>query len=203
MALLCSPVPLENRERRTWASFEVGAGEEIAFVLTHSAVAPRGAAQGRSAQCAGADRSLLEGLERTLQGRRRMVRRGVPLAHHAQGAHLRAHRRHGRRADHFAARENRRRAQLGLSLLLAARRDAHAAGDDGRRLLRRGARLARMAGARGCRQSGADPDHVRHRRRAPPAGIRASRGSRATKAPSRCASATPPRRSCSSTSTAS
>jgi GH15 family glucan-1,4-alpha-glucosidase len=36
MALLCSPVPLENRERRTWAKFEVGAGEEIAFVLTHS-----------------------------------------------------------------------------------------------------------------------------------------------------------------------
>jgi GH15 family glucan-1,4-alpha-glucosidase len=36
MALLCSPVPLENRERRTWARFEVGAGEEIAFVLTHS-----------------------------------------------------------------------------------------------------------------------------------------------------------------------
>jgi GH15 family glucan-1,4-alpha-glucosidase len=36
MALLCSPVALENRERRTWAKFEVGAGEELAFVLTHS-----------------------------------------------------------------------------------------------------------------------------------------------------------------------
>ncbi len=36
MALLCSPVPLENRERRTWARFEVGAGETLAFVLTHS-----------------------------------------------------------------------------------------------------------------------------------------------------------------------
>ena len=36
MALLCSPVALENRERRTWAKFEVGAGEELVFVLTHS-----------------------------------------------------------------------------------------------------------------------------------------------------------------------
>ena len=35
--------------------------------------------------------------------------------------------------------------------LLAARRDAHAARADGRRLLRRGARVARMAGARGRR----------------------------------------------------
>jgi GH15 family glucan-1,4-alpha-glucosidase len=37
MALLCSPVPLENRERRTWARFEVGAGDTLAFVLTHCA----------------------------------------------------------------------------------------------------------------------------------------------------------------------
>ena len=37
MTLLCSPVPLENRERRTWAQFEVAAGEARAFVLTHSA----------------------------------------------------------------------------------------------------------------------------------------------------------------------
>ena len=36
MTLLCSPVPLENRERRTWAQFEVGAGDTLAFVLTHS-----------------------------------------------------------------------------------------------------------------------------------------------------------------------
>ena len=36
MTLLCSPVPLENREHRTWARFEVGAGQTLAFVLTHS-----------------------------------------------------------------------------------------------------------------------------------------------------------------------
>ncbi|HEU5178858.1 MAG TPA: glycoside hydrolase family 15 protein [Burkholderiales bacterium] len=34
-ALLCSPVPLENRNRRTCGRFEVAAGESAAFVLTH------------------------------------------------------------------------------------------------------------------------------------------------------------------------
>jgi GH15 family glucan-1,4-alpha-glucosidase len=37
LALLCSPVPLENRDRKTCARFEVGAGETFAFVLTHTA----------------------------------------------------------------------------------------------------------------------------------------------------------------------
>ena len=41
-----------------------------------------------------------------------------------------------------------------------------AAGADERRLLRRGASLARLAAARRRRQPGADADHVRHRRRA-------------------------------------
>jgi GH15 family glucan-1,4-alpha-glucosidase len=35
-AMLCAPVALENRERRTRASFEVRAGETLAFVLTHA-----------------------------------------------------------------------------------------------------------------------------------------------------------------------
>jgi GH15 family glucan-1,4-alpha-glucosidase len=35
MTLLCSPVPLENRNRRTCARFEVGAGQTMAFVLAH------------------------------------------------------------------------------------------------------------------------------------------------------------------------
>jgi GH15 family glucan-1,4-alpha-glucosidase len=35
LALLCSPVPLENKDRRTYARFEVSAGETFAFVLTH------------------------------------------------------------------------------------------------------------------------------------------------------------------------
>ena len=93
-------------------------------------------------------------------------------------------------------------AQLGLSLLLAARRDADAARADERRLLRRGAGLARLAAARGRRQSGADADHVRHRRRAAPdrVGGAVAAGLRGLHA--RCASATPRTASSSSTSTA-
>jgi len=37
LALLCSPVPLENRERETRARFDVSAGETLSFVLTHAA----------------------------------------------------------------------------------------------------------------------------------------------------------------------
>jgi GH15 family glucan-1,4-alpha-glucosidase len=36
LALLCSPVPLENKDRRTCARFEVGEGETLSFVLTHA-----------------------------------------------------------------------------------------------------------------------------------------------------------------------
>ena len=36
LALLCSPVPLENAGRKTRARFEVGAGETFAFVLTYT-----------------------------------------------------------------------------------------------------------------------------------------------------------------------
>ena len=35
LVLLCSPVPLENRNRATWASFEVKEGETLSFVLSH------------------------------------------------------------------------------------------------------------------------------------------------------------------------
>ena len=57
----------------------------------------------------------------------RMGRDRAPLAHRPQGADVRPDRRHRRRADDVAARVDRRRAQLGLPLLLAPRRDAHAA----------------------------------------------------------------------------
>ena len=88
------------------------------------------------------------------------------LADHAQGADLCADRRHRRGAHHLAAGMDRRRAQLGLPLLLAARRDADAARLHERRLLRGGRGVARMAAARRRRPARAGADHVRHRRRA-------------------------------------
>ena len=66
----------------------------------------------------------------------------------------RADRRHRRRADHVAAGRARRRAQLGLSLLLAARLHAHAGRADARRL----PRGSRRPGATGsCAPSPARP----------------------------------------------
>jgi GH15 family glucan-1,4-alpha-glucosidase len=37
LALLCSPVPLDNRERRTCARFDIAAGETLSFILTYTA----------------------------------------------------------------------------------------------------------------------------------------------------------------------
>ena len=85
---------------------------------------------------------------------RDVVRRSLIVL---QGAHLRADRRHRRRADDVAAGADRRRAQLGLPLLLAARRDVHAARADPRRL--RATRRAR--GASGCSRAVAgDPSDM-------------------------------------------
>ena len=60
--------------------------------------------------------------------RRRVPRRGDDVADRAQGDDLRDDRRTDRGADDFAAGGHRRRAQLGLSLLLAARLGARAGG---------------------------------------------------------------------------
>ena len=57
------------------------------------------------------------------------------------------------------------RTQLGLPLLLAARRDLCALRPHDVRLPRRSPALARVVAARGRRQALADPDHVRPRRR--------------------------------------
>ena len=78
--------------------------------------------------------------------RGRVARRGGPLAAHAQGADVRADRRHRRRADHLAAGEARRRPQLGLPLLLAARRHHHPAEP----AVLPASRARRTRGASGC-----------------------------------------------------
>ncbi len=133
------------------------------------ALAPAPAAGARAAVDAGAHREPLARMVLALPDPGPLRGRGAALADHAEGARLRADRRHRGRAHHLAARAHRRHPQLGLPLLLAARRHHHPARADARRLLRRGARLARLAGPRDGRLARADPDHVRHRRRAAPA----------------------------------
>ena len=97
-----------------------------------------------------------------------------------QGSHLHAHRRDGRGADHLAARDAGRRAQLGLPLHLDARLDVHAPGAalpqpglGGRRVhaVRR-----RPRAERGRRAA----DHVRDRRAARPDRVDPRRAVRAT-----------------------
>src|SRR5205823_6623000 len=90
-----------------------------------------------------------------------------PVTPGVEGTYLRTYRRHRRRADNLAARVDRQRAQLGLSLLLAARRDSHPARDAERRLPRRSRPMARLAATRRGGGSRRPPDHVWGRRRAP------------------------------------
>src|SRR5437660_1101164 len=76
--------------------------------------------------------------------------------------------------DHLTARTARRRAQLGLPLLLAARRHVYPPGPHERRLRRGGERLADLAVAGGGRPPGRAADHVRPGRRAPADRVRAA-----------------------------
>ena len=100
-------------------------GERVPFVLTwHPSHLPPPEPVDPDEALDG-DRAVLGRLvwpRATYEGR--LARRRAPLAAHAEGAHLRADRRHRRGADDIAAGGARRRAQLGLPLLLAARRDA-------------------------------------------------------------------------------
>ena len=83
-----------------------------------------------------------------------------------------AHRRHRRRPHDQPARGLRRRAQLGLPLLLAARRLAHARGAARLRLRRGDTAVAQLAAARRRRRPGGPADHVPRRRRPRPARAR-------------------------------
>ena len=121
-------------------------------------------------------------VERALPLRGRVSRRGADLADRAQGDDVRDDRRGDRGADDLAAGGHRRRAQLGLPLLLAARLGARARGAARRGLHRRGAGLPRLPAARRHRRPGDDPDHVRDRRRAAPDRVRARRTCPATRA---------------------
>ena len=109
---------------------------------------PRGSAAARR-------RGARSRVERTLawwrqwaaavQLRRALSRRGRSQRAGAEAARLRAVGRHRRGADHVASRAHRRRPQLGLPLLLAARRRADCQLAVGPRLPRRGLGVPRLA----------------------------------------------------------
>ena len=168
-----TPVPTRGAGLTTVRDFTRAPGRPRAVRARLVPVAPAGAgADRRRARRSRTPRSAGASGPRGA-ATRALPGRGPRVAAHAQGAHLRADRRHRGRADHLAAGAARRRAQLGLPVLLAARRDVHPARDARRRLHRGGGGLARVAAARGRGRPGRPADHVRHRRRAAPGRVRA------------------------------
>ena len=125
------------------------------------AVASAGSPADRRRSDADGHAEVLAQMVRPVLVRRRIFRRRAALAHHAQVAYVRADGRHRCRRDHVASGAAGRRPQLGLPLLLAARRDGDAARTDERALLRRSRCVAALAAAGGRRQSRAGADHVR------------------------------------------
>src|ERR1700731_3401182 len=83
---------------------------------------------------------------------RRVARGGDAVARGTQGPDISAYRRNRCRANHFIARADRRRAELGLSLLLGERCDADSAGFAECGISGRGAGVEGMASGSGCRQ---------------------------------------------------
>ena len=170
---LATPVDLVGRNLHTEADFDVAPGDRVPFVLTwYPSNRPISRARRRRAGPR-RHRELLARVGHGLRPRRTLPRAARAVARDPQGAHVRADRRHRRRSDHVAARGARRRAELGLPLLLAARRNAHAARTRPRGLRGRGPRVARLAPARDRGATGRGPDHVRDRRRAAADGARA------------------------------
>ncbi len=86
----------------------------------------------------------------------------------AEGPDVRADRLDGRRRHHVAPRDARRRAQLGLPVLLDARRDVHAVGAPRDRPRLGGRRLHAVRRRPWAQWGRRAPDHVRARRRARP-----------------------------------
>ena len=159
--LLRTPIEHEGRNLRTHGSFSVAAGERVPFVLrwfpsnqpTPEPIDPEDALTKTLAFWEEwAARCTYEGT---------LARRRPPVAAHAEGAHVRADRRHRRCSDDVAARVDRRSSELGLPLLLAARRDSDAARAHPRGLRRRGRSMARLAAAGDRRLAGRPSDHVR------------------------------------------
>ena len=197
-----SPVPLAGRDDlATTAEFTIGEGHVRSFSLAwYSALAAPPTPLDAPAARMRTLRYWREWVERcTYEGEWRDE--VVAVADHGEGAVVLADRRGDRGGHHVAARADRRRPQLGLPLLVAPRRVAHAAVAPAHRLHRGGRGVAAVVAARGRRTSRRLPDHVRRRRRAPAQPRWSSTGSPATKARSRCASAT--RRAGSSSSTCS
>ncbi len=117
---LRTPVDLEGRDLRTYAEFTVEKGDRVPFVLTwfpSNRTLPDAI---DAEQALDRDARLLGRLDAPVHDGGALVGCGPALAHHAEGADVRADGRHRRSAHDVAAGSDRGRSQLGLPLLLAA-----------------------------------------------------------------------------------
>ena len=160
MVVLHTPVPLHGRDFISVAEFDVGAGENVPFILSYGLShlpPPKGIHPERalretekywgdwSDRCAPAGR-WTEAAKRSL-----IVLKG--LTYLPTGGIVAA-------PTTSLPEQGRRCAQLGLSLLLAEGRHLHPARVRHRWLLRRGPRLAGLVGACGCRPPGPVANYV-------------------------------------------
>ena len=198
--VLNSPVHHHGAGYSTVADFVVEAGEQGAVRARVVPVA-RGPAARPATRCASTTTPWAGGTDgcsrRTCEEETGRAHHAV--AHHAQGAHLRADGRHRRRAHHVVAGVDRQRSQLGLPVLLAARLRADARRAHGRRVHERSDGVARLAAARRGRASRRSSRSCTASPASAGSPSTRCRGSPGTRTPRRCASAT--RRATSSSST--
>ena len=165
--LLDTSVPLHGQDMRTVGEFEVAAGQEVGFVLTWTPSYKADPEPVSATKALKQVESFWVDWAATYQaGRREVVRCGAAFAADAKGAVSLGDRRNCRRRHDVAPRAARRLAQLGLPLLLAARRHLYVVRTDGGRFPRGSKGLAQLAAARRRGQSRSAADHVRRRRRA-------------------------------------
>ena len=171
---LRTPVEVRGENLTTVAEFTAAPGERYPFVLTWF---PSHREAPRSCRCGPRPRGHLCVLGRVAHVLRvpgPLRGAGLPLVDGAEGADVLPDRRARRSPHDLAAGADRRRAELGLSLLLVARRELRARRARRKRVRRRGGRLAELAPPGGRRRSRRSPDHVRAGRRAPPDRARAA-----------------------------
>ena len=156
---LRTPVAVRGENMKTVAEFHVSEGERVPFALNYRPSHEAAQHAVDPEQALAATEKRVAQMVRALHLPGPLARCRRALADHAEGADLRAHRRNRRGAHDFVAGATGRRAQLGLPLLLAARRHVHVERAAARRLSRRGGRLARVAVARrgGLSRRSADP----------------------------------------------
>ncbi len=134
MAILYAEAPIEADGFRHRGEFFVSAGEQLVFSLRYGPSYLPVPPAIDAFEALEATETEWERWSGTCSAAQRLLRIRLALRDHAQGTHIPADRRHCCSAYHLVAGIARGRPQLGLSLLLAARRDLHADGADERRL---------------------------------------------------------------------